>query len=54
MQNVACPMMMVSSDRSIPAKLNAEFSLRGPHRPAGLVPVAGLGGLLPWTLLSAS
>jgi Cache domain len=28
--------------------------LRGPDRPAGLVPVAGLGGLLPWTLLSAS
>jgi len=28
--------------------------LRGPHRPPGLVPVAGLGGLLPWTLLSAS
>src|SRR5580693_6759262 len=26
MQNVACPMMMVSSDRSMPAKLNAEFS----------------------------
>ena len=26
MQNVACPMTMVSRDRSIPAKLNAEFS----------------------------
>jgi hypothetical protein len=33
--------------------------LRGPHLPAGLVPVAGPGdapapGLLPWTLLSTS
>src|SRR5215471_5971012 len=26
MQNVACPMMIVNTDRSIPAKLNAEFS----------------------------
>lgn len=48
-----CGRVIASSSTSI----RPGAVLRGPERPAGLVPVAGqapVAGLLPWTLLSAS